>query len=1083
MLDSQYSPASRAIQNKLVRLAQELEQRTRLGNYSTDDEFFTAVNESLWEFYTYLRIPMADRIDIKHRDTLSPQVLLSILKAAINDIQEGYDRIGETQDEILRRQNRYASSMRDVLARIQHANNITASVSRVLEDNTFEVGDSFADETLLDGPAEGGKALHVDGEAGILSLPELTTNTVAIATTKILGSSNGKIETSHPLESLTDGNLDTWLEYRRSGEQDNDPLILEILLTLQTVQIINQIQIYPLGLDDRAFPRIIDLTTSLDGKTYESIKTSIPTFLSKEEEDALFTLGPIGFRNQSHSDFTFTPRTCQFIRVKIQQGKRVQLEGEQKLRIAIRDIKVNQIEYEDSGEMTSRVFPLAFSPRKLKLIERAVETSPLTSLTYQVSFDEGAQWYDIVAGADVEINTGSLISLDVPGKFASVKLKILAERDRTKFNGLARPLAGSIRTITSRVGIDGIPSQIGLENIPLEDSLLVARLVASVGTDYAYPLQRANGEPDLTIDLPIYIKPFTEIVKVNGQAWTRVANFSDGTPQDRWYTIDYANQKIQFSDARLGMLPEGEIGLQLDAERVLLPDSLPLKVNLLNAHDFNAEHTAVYWYDRVRFTKEEPLARGTTNFQLENFPVVQTIDINEDIPANVSGFYLKHITNENDPIIFSDKFKFANLVEGTPAVEGDYSIAPVVSGVISPLRVSVYGRTNASNPGTATFEARAKIIEPKATYDANQWIRDIGGLGLTTISGKLETFYPRFSDSSVFKTQKTFIDGTTEMSQAGDYSIDHENGAIYSFSSTQEQGTTYAIYHYQQRRPLNWEFVSDNPKQLVINDDSFLVTKNDQFAITVTNPNGDKNYVVYKDNRYIWIPVTTDGATFTDPDTLKVIPFTQDDFIRGYILPAGRTRVRLPHQTIVQNSMQFFFFSNDTNAYDDRIVTRNSDGSISVAVKPIRDVYGTAFDGIGIGARTQRDVDKLTITRERPYIDGKRELERGGDYSVDYENGILYTFVPIPLHTMIKYEYADVRATYVATQILRNQDQYSLNLDDLSLSITSIGGTTDLAGSELLVRYDIIDQLAEDPVRIYRHYSPLLLGYQLKIKP
>ena len=1081
MLNSQFSPSSRAIENKLLRLSRELEQKIRIGNYSTEDEFFAAFNESLWDFYTYLRVPMADRIEIKHRDTLSPTVMLQILKAAVNDIQEGYDRIGETQDEILRRNNRYASSMRDVLARIQHANNITASVSRVIEDNTFEVGDSFADETLLDGPGPGGKAAHINGEAGLLSLSQLTTTTVPISTVKVLKSSNGSEQRDHPLAAMTDGSVDTWFEYRRTGELDNEPLVLELLISLQTVQIVNQILIFPLGLDDRAFPRIIDISTSLDGKTYESIRSSIPTFLSKEEEDALFILGPIGFRNQDHADFTFTPRTCQFIRLKIQQGKRIRLENQQQLRIAIRDFKVNQIEYEDTSEIMSRVFPLAFSPRKLKLIERAVETEPLTSLLYQVSFDEGAQWYDIVAGQDVEINTGSINSLDVPGKLASVKLKILAARDRAKFNGLARPLAGSIRTISNRIGIDGVPVEVGLENIPLESSLLVSRLVASVGTDYAYPLQRANGEPDLTIDLPISIRPFSETVKVNGQAWTRVADFNDGTPSDRWYSIDYTNQKIRFSDARLAMLPEGEIGLQLDPEPVLLPDSLPLKIDLDNAHDFNAEHTAVYWYDRVRFTKEEPLGRGATKFQVENFPVVQTIDTNEDIPTNVGSFYLDHITNENGPILFSDTAKFAILVEGTPSAAGEYSVVPVVSGIISPLLVTVYGRTNPNNAGTATMEARAKIISPKSSYDSNQWLVDIGYPSLGKISGVLETFYPQFSDNSVFKTQKTFVDGSTEMSQAGDYSIDHENGTIYSFAPTQEQGTTFIKYSYQTRRALNWEFVSDNPKQLVINDDSFLVTKNDQFAATVIDSDDFRHYIVYKDNRYIWVPVTTSGTSFVDSEV--TIPFTSDDFLRGYILPAGRTRIRLPHQLIVRNSLRFFFLSNDTNAYDDRIVTRNDDGSITVSPKPIRDVYGTAFDGIGVGARTQRDVDKLSITRERPFVDGKRELEKGGDYSVDYENGILYTYTPVPQHTMVKYEYADVRVTYVATQILRVDEQYTLDLNNLILNITSIGGTTDLTGSELLVRYDIIDQLREDPVRIYRHYSPLLLGYQLKIKP
>jgi hypothetical protein len=1094
MLPEQYAPASRAIRNKFLRLATELEQRIQINELSTEDQFFAEVNAALWEFYTFLRIPHSDQLRIKHKDTLSPTVILSVLRAAIIDLQESYDRIGETQDEILRRNNRYASSMRDIRTRIQHANAVTASVSRLLEDDVFEISDSFIDETLLDS-STAERPLSINVDAGVLTLPLIAIEPAPIATIKILKSSNGKVVKEHPLTSLVDSNIDTWLEYRRTGELDNDPLVLEFLISLQTIQIINQIQIFPLGLDDRAFPRIIDISTSLDGRSYESIRSSISTFLSKEEEDSLFILGAVGFRNQDHSDFTFTPRTCQFVRVKIQQGKRILLDGEQTLRITLRDIRINKVEYEDKGEISSRVIPLGFSPRKLKLISRDVVTTPLTVLEYQVSFDEGAQWYDIEAGQDVEINTGVPGALDVPGKFSSIKVKILAERDRTKFNGLARPLANTFKTITSRISINGVPSEIGLENVPLEDSLLVSRPVASIGTDFGYPIQRANGESNLVIDFPIDIRPFSEIVKINGNAWDRVSSFEGAVPGDHWYTIDYANKKIQFSDARFGMLPEGEVSLQLDPEQVLLPDTSPLKINLDNAHDFNASHIQLYWYDRIRITKEETLARGAKEFQLENKPVFQSLDVQEDVPKNVSTFYLKYIPRETGVLIFSDKVKFATLVTTTPSAAGEYSITPLKTGVVSPVKITLYGNTDSNNPGTVSMEAMARIQNPKATYTQDAWLVAIGYPGLSKILNEVELYFPIFSDASVFKVEQTFFDGSSELTQAGDYSIDYTNGKIYTFSTTLDQGITHVVYNYQNRRALNWEFVPDNPKQLIINDDSFLVTKNDQFPVVIDD--GNLWNVVFKDSRYVWVPVSTSGTSYRDPSgDLPTINYTTADYVAGYILPPGRTRVHLPQQSLVQNSARFLFLSNDTNAYDDRIVsytktinnvetvtTKNDpDAVIKIAPKPIRDAYGNALDGIGVGVRTQRDVDKLTLTRERPYINGQKELEIGGDYSLDYKNGILFSYSPIPEHTIIQYEYADVRATYVATQVLKLDDQYNLDLTNLALNITSLGGSVDLKTSELLIRYDIIEQLKEDPVKIYRHYSPILMGYQLKIK-
>lgn len=1080
MIKSQYSPSSRALENKIVKLARALEQKSYIFQYSTEDEYMAAINDSIWQLYTYLRKAKAEDIKIKFKDILSPSAILNLLQAISDDLDHGYSKIGETQDEILRRYNRYANFGRDVKNRLQHANNLTASVSRILEDNTFEISDSFADSTLLAGPTEGGRVLFGNNEAGILTLPQIITTNIPIATIRILNSSNGQELEGHTVIDLFDNNLDTWFEYRRTGELDNDPLILELLISLRTVQIINQVQIFPLLLDDRAFPKIADISTSLDGRTYESIKSSIPTFLTQAEEEAMFTLGPIGFRNQEYADFTFTPRTCQFIKLKIYQGKRIFLGGEQTLRLALRDIKVNQIEYEDIGEQTSRLFPLVFTPRKLKLIERTIDTAPLTNTIYQVSFDDGAQWHDLNSNSDIKINTGGSDAINLASEAKSVRVRIIAERDKANFNGLARPLAQSIRTLTNRISLDGVPADIVFDNTPIEDSILISRPVASVGNDFAYPLTRANGEPDLTINVPIKMRTFSETVKVNGQAWTRVANFAQGGPQDRWYTIDYPNQQIRFSDNRLSMIPEGEITLQLEAEPVLLPDSGPLIVDLDNAHDFNREHTKIYWYDRIKYTKEEGIGRGVTKYQLDNSPVIQYLDVIEELPSNVSSFYLDNIPLANGELIFSDKSRFATLVTGTPAAYGEYSVTQLVSGTISPIYVQVYGRTDINEPGSVTMEARARILSPQTTYNAEQWLKDIGYPSFNKLNEVLETYYVRFSDTTVYKTEKTFVDGITELTQAGDYSIDYPNGVIYSFAPTPEAGITYAIYVYQNRKALNWDFINENPKQLLIKDDSFLVAKNDQFSVILLNSNSTRSYVVYKNKRYIRIPL---NQTSPYTDTGFTFDFTSEDFIKGYLLPQSRTRVRLPHGSIVKNSVRFIFLSDDINSFDDRIVTRSSTGLISVSPKPIRDVYGNALDGIGIGARTQRDIDKLKLVREKIFIDGLKELEEDGDYSIDYENGILFTYNPIPDHTIIQYEFADVRVSYVATQVLNLGDQYTLDLPKLALRIISFGdNNADISGTTLLLRYDVIDQLREDPSRIYRFYSPILMGYQLKIK-
>jgi hypothetical protein len=1080
-LSEQYNPDSSFLEKKLLRLVYDLEQKINLDKLSTEDEFFAAVNEMLWDLYTHLKTPNVDRKLIQAGDIVSPNTILKLVKGAIRDLQESYDRIEDSQAEILRRNNRYASLIADVKARVQNTNSVLSTISRNLENNTFEITDTFADDTMIVGSSTG-PSLHLNPDAGILTLPQITSTDIKIANIKILSSSNGDIMTNNPLDAAIDGNLDTWFEYRRNAELDDNALILELLISLQTVNVINQIQIFPLIQDDRAFPHIEEISTSLDGRVYESIRTSLPTFLTKDEEDSLFVLGPVGFRNQDHADFNITPRTCQFIRIRIRQGKKINLGG-QILRIALRDITIRQIEYDVHGETISRTFPLSFIPRKLKLVERAVETKPLSSLTYQISFDQGIQWFDILPDTEVEINTGAPNALDLSGEIQGVSLKIIGDRDSTKFNGLAKPLAGTTHTVTNRISINGVPSTLGLENIPIDGTLILSRPVASVGTDYAYPLIKANGEPNLVVDLPISIRPFSETVKLNGQAWTRVASFEDGGPTDQWYTIDYQNRKIQFADARQSMLAQGQITLQLDPEILILPDTSPLTVDLEYAHDFNPEHIKIYWYDRIRSTKEEALRRGITHIQLQNYPIVPSIDVDEDVPLSVNTFYLANIPATNAPVVFSDKSVFKSRVDTVPAITGEYSIVPLVSGILSPVLVTTFDKTNNLNAGIVSFESTARILAPSINYNSDQWLKDIGFPTLGNLSDIIEIHGIRFSDTNIFKTEYSFIDGTTELNQTGDYTVDYENGKIYSFAPTSEQDTTYVLYNYQTRKTLNWEFVSGNPSQLIINDDNFLVTKNDKNSVALKNSDGSYSLVVYKDNRYIRIPI---GTTSPYQSESRSIEFTDTDFIKGYILPEGKSRVRLPHQAIVKNSIRFLFLSDDINAYDDRIVTRYDDGvtlSITVLPKPIRDVYGNSLIGTLVGARTQRDVDKLTLVRERRFIDGNLELEQNGDYSVDYRAGILYTFNTIPANVVIQYEYSDIRATYVATEILQPDTQYILDLSTLSIQIISLdAAAADLTGSTLLLRYDVIDQLKEDPVRIAKFYTPLLMGYELRIK-
>lgn len=1064
-----------SIDIKLQRLSDDLRKAAKIERWATEEQYYNGVNSALWNLYEYLRTPYARRLKIRYQDRITPDQMNLLITSIINDIDDSYARVAETQSEFLRRINRLLSNARAVQGRITKANNVASSISRINEDDVYEIGDTFNDLTLINQDEQTEDSMTVHSDAGLMTLPVTQSENLEISSVTLMPNSNGVVvnEDENDIDKLYDDNADTWFEYEREPV-DTSPLKLNLLVKLKTTKVINLIEIDPLVLDEKAFPRVLDIQTSLDGRTFRSIKEDLPANMTKNEEDAYFTLGPIGLRNQDIAQYIFTPRATQYIRIYLQQGKKVELDRGERQRIGITDIKVKAQSYKDQGNFVSQVFTLPFQSRRLFLEERVVDTEPLTGIDWQVSVDGGNEWFDIDPEETLEINTGSSGAVEALNEAASITVRASSQRLRDNFTGVARPLAEGTSQVVQRIQLGGLPSNIQLSTVPIQDSLDVFKLIYAVGQTYGLPLTTKTGVNDLTVTLPEAVTPLSETVKVNGFPYTRVASLATSRPDDRFYTIDYVNNEIKFGDSLTGTIPDGDITIELEPERVLLPDTSPFTVNLKYNHDFNESNTKVVWYDRARRSDSETLAKGTNEFQLENYPVLPSIEVTEDIPSATSSFYLQNVPVSGSVLSFTDKTTFATRVYTAPAAEGEYYVEELSSKhSINPVKVTVYSRTNNRTPGVVTLDAKAKIKQPQTSYTKDSWESAVGFSGL---QGVVDIYEPSFSDTTVFNLEQTFIDGATELEQDGDYSIDYKNGKIYSFSDTEQTGNTSVKYTYQVQKNLNWEF-NGQSDQLVINDDSFLVNKNDREDV-VFNRNGQRSYIVFKDNRYIDIPLGTSSPYNANG---VEITFDEADYIKGYTLPTGQTRVKLPNQLLIKNSVRFLFLSNDRNSFNDRIVTTASDGTVTVSPKPIKDIYGNSLEGTLVGEQTQRDVDKGSLTRERNFVDGTTELEEGGDYSIDYEKGILYTVTPIPEYAVIQYEYADVRVSYVATKKLDPEVDYDLDLTELTLDIFNTGGTAQDA-AEILVKYEIIDQLKEDPEAVFNYYSPILMGYTIRAR-
>lgn len=1058
------------IDNKIARLATMINQMAKRSYSATDQEYFNLLNNLVWEIYDNLRYPGVSKLKIQKGDRLTPIQIAEIVATIREDIASVYDSIEGNQQEYLRRFNRLLAYLRTLLSKVKKTENVLSSIVQQTEEGVFEIGDSFNSQLLIDTDNTPGTLMNINNAAGLVTLPLKASTELNIANVKIAPASNGYIplNNNNDIADIYDKNPDTWFQYEKTTG-DGKLLYLELIISLKTNRLVNEIIIDPVTIDDKSFPKIIDIETSVDGKNYRSVRNEFPLDFNKNEEDKFFTLGPAGFRNSDQLDIIFTPRSAQYIKLKIQQGKKTVLANEEKYRIAIAEISVRSQSYQEQGALQTTELQLPFEPLRLWLETIEFETEPLTTIEWQASVDKGTTWFTLPVKQTVEINTGSSNSVDIANPGNSIILQATALRNSNKFNGIARPLASSTEEIVRRFQVGRPPIEVNLIDVPIEDSLEVLRPVYAIGQDYGFPITDQWGVTSLTVSLPLSIPEFSETLKVNGDKYNRVSTLSNSQPDDRVYTIDYSNDVIKFGDSKTAQTPDGQITLHFDPERVTLPDISPYSFELNYHHDYNPENISVFWYDKIRRKTNEKLPAGVNEIQLENYPILPYRQITELVPPAASGFYLKHIPTNPAGIVFSDKSTFATLVSGTPSAPGEYSITYLNSKLeYNPVYVDVYNTTKSRTPGLAIINARAKIKPYSNSYTVDSWELLNSA---QTLNQVFDIYEPRFNNPNVFSTEKTYIDGNLELTTEGEYSIDYSKGKIYTFSQTDADKTSIITYSYQTKSVIDWEFGS-NSKELKITDSAFQVNNNDEDPVILERITG-KFYVIFRDDRWIDVPVTNNGTIFSNGETFE---FDESDYIYGEVLASAQKRVKLNHKSIIKNSIKFIFLSDDINAIDDRIVV-----GTTISPRPIKDIYGNLLENRGFGTTTQRDADKNTLVRERDFIDGFTELEQGGDYSVDYENGILYSFNLIPEHTVIQYKYTDVRVAYIGCQSFQINKDYFFDPNQLKLTIQNVGAPA-FGDDELLIKYEAITELNENPQNILGYYSPILMGYKLRVR-
>lgn len=258
--------------------------------------------------------------------------------------------------------------------------------------------------------------------------------------------------------------------------------------------------------------------------------------------------------------------------------------------------------------------------------------------------------------------------------------------------------------------------------------------------------------------------------------------------------------------------------------------------------------------------------------------------------------------------------------------------------------------------------------------------RDISSLTITS------------DPSGVFSSEVPFVNGSEELSVAGEYSVDYLNGIIYTFSETADDSDTIIDFNYRPRTEVeNFSFIGND---IQIGEDDYVSTKSSE-TISIGSPTNvirlSKSFVEPRSIRFL----TLNGSFATE------VPFKGD---------------------------------------------------------------GTEFN--------------LNLS----------PADLDGYYTVDYKNGIIYTYSQVSGSLMLEYNTTSYFVEYnIAVGV--PSDSFTINEEENTVIFTNryiiknFSDSLNIATFRSLfkVDYSYVTELQQNPRELEPYFTPLLKDYALTI--
>lgn len=331
-------------------------------------------------------------------------------------------------------------------------------------------------------------------------------------------------------------------------------------------------------------------------------------------------------------------------------------------------------------------------------------------------------------------------------------------------------------------------------------------------------------------------------------------------------------------------------------------------------------------------------------------------------------------------------------------------------------------------------------------------------------------------ENSTMLTEKEFNNGNTELTDDGDYSVDYENGVLYLKDLIKDDEILSINFSYYPTYEIKKDL------ELWVEDNNYLGVK------TKSLPTYKHTEKINDIKEFISQKFVEQYEISGDEDQVYSIKLSAPKIIKGSVklnnLLTDSTEVEyrdglseLLNLQLIEDQLpafsgsgqQTFLLKGFTYIYTYIPVSftdKNTFASLQENAEDV-DSYGKYFVNYETGVVTFWSDSKIKPFIVSYYI---YDLEVEKLYSIDYENGILYSIQDINLDGEISYETANLFASYQIVKPL----EYELNGNSLVIHTSQLSeGSKEV---KCVYQYNDISS-----INIKDYYTPILNGIYLGI--